>query len=337
MLAIAITVTDFIELMRRASGKNIPVHIIFQMSVCKMPHYLSNITPFIALLSSLFAFSRLTSKNELLIIKLSGVSTLQLVGYLIFVYGFISFATILLSSSFVASCMQRYKNLDIVYFQRTSFSIADSGFWIHEYNNKKHTIIRANRLDEKQIFYDITFHHFDTKNNYLHRYDCKKGYLSNGKWMLESIRLTSHDLSIKHFQKLEVETSLTFKKIEEGNNPIHSISVWKIPRHISIVKKAGLSTLNYVIYLHRKIATVALSIVMAILSFAVGQTYIRGHSILRFGMFSSTIGIFTHLLGDITYALGIAKKLPPGVSAWSPVLFLFLLTIAAVIHFEEAH
>ncbi|MDX1737898.1 MAG: LptF/LptG family permease, partial [Alphaproteobacteria bacterium] len=66
---------DFIELMRRASGKaEANMDIILQMSLAKLPLLLQDIFPFVILFGTLIALWRLSKSSELVIARAAGMS-----------------------------------------------------------------------------------------------------------------------------------------------------------------------------------------------------------------------------------------------------------------------
>ena len=68
---------DTVELLRRGVKRDVPVDIILQMSLFKLPDVGQQILPFCTLFAAILTFWKLTQKHELVIIKSAGFSPWQ--------------------------------------------------------------------------------------------------------------------------------------------------------------------------------------------------------------------------------------------------------------------
>ena len=69
---------DFIELLRRGSGKEgVNLIIILQMVLLRLPYLAQKLLPFVALFGGMLTFFRLSKTSELTVIRATGVSVWQ--------------------------------------------------------------------------------------------------------------------------------------------------------------------------------------------------------------------------------------------------------------------
>src|SRR5581483_11501761 len=69
---------DIVELIRRATARDgVPLHIILELSLLRIPFMAEKLAPYAVLIGSMLALTRLTRTQELVVARAAGVSVWQ--------------------------------------------------------------------------------------------------------------------------------------------------------------------------------------------------------------------------------------------------------------------
>lgn len=326
------------ELARRAiSLPQIPIAIIGQMVLLKLPSHLITLLPFITLLGCLACFWSMNQRRELIAFKVSGISSSYMIIGLSILITLIGLFQLTILNPISSAFLMRHQNLARTYFQKkTNFSITEKGIWIREIDVDYQRIIHGEHfIESAQELKNVMIFEFDKVGNYIRRIDAKSVILAKNMWQIRELQIRLMNEKTDNLEQLSLSTNLTLDKIRESHSPPETIPFWQLSYYIGLMDKAGLSSLMYRLHWHRQLSKIGLMVVMGILAYAFSQRQLRSVKTGRMIFFGAIIGISVHFLNDMTYAMGQGKKLPVVLAAWAPSMFLLMLSILFTIHFEE--
>ena len=162
-------------------GINIPIIL----SLLFVPSLIYNVFPFIILLTGIWFFLGLKRSDEIIALKISGMSNFSVIlvpGILSIILG-IFFITLI--NPITAVLVKKYESIKGNYEKDHDYlaAVTENGIWIKEKKIDKNYIIRAAKLKNNYLF-DLTIYEFDKLNNFLFRIESESADISNLKWEL---------------------------------------------------------------------------------------------------------------------------------------------------------
>ena len=338
-LASIIVIFDFTELLRKTSGKSfISLDIIIQMLLLKLPSLLEQLLPFTMLFSAILMFWHINRSREMIVIRAAGLSIVQIIRPIVTTALFIGLLDLFIVNPLSSSLLLRYEHMHDRYFKgnRGSLAVSESGLWLREVDETTQTVfhVRHVNADENKLS-TITVFQSDRRDRFLRRLDAAEATFAVGKIKLSKVWGSAPAQTPEFVDHYDLTTSLTFTSLQNRGADPQSLSFWLIPQYIELLERSGLNGLKYALHWHSLIAQAAWAGIMVILAAACALRTIRqGRTLLTI-----TIGIgmafLLYVLKDVTYALGSSAKVPPLLAAWTPVFISGLLSITALLHFEE--
>ncbi len=336
-LGIVIGIFEGIEMLRRSMSRpEIPLVIIIEMILLKIPSLLQRLLPFVVLLSGLLCFGRMQSTKEYLAFQSIGYSVWQFVSglsFLCFALGLLNLSIILpLTSAFSG----RLSYLEETLFSRSlhRLSVGSSGIWLKEKNNDEYTIIHADAFTENaKGLKNPIFYIFDKDNSFIKRIESTEAILLKSKeWTIQNPKINGKNAH----KTLKFSSTFNSKQLQRSHVPPEAISFWDIPRTITMLEKAGLSVTNYQLFWHKQISKIIMFIGMLSLAVFFSFHSDRHKTQTLPIVLALTSGFIIYILSDIIYVIGLSQRLPVWVAAWSPSLITLLISIVLLIHKEDA-
>lgn len=334
---------ESIELMRRASGKgDIPVTILMEMALLKIPAMTEKVMPFAVLIGGMIALTRLTRSNELAVARAAGISVWQ---FLMPVIALVLGLGIFLMTVFnpLSSIMlSRFEQLEGRYLtgKPSLLAVSSSGLWLRQIDgegeSRRETVVHALRVSQKDMrLYDVIIFRFGAADQFIGRVDAKSARLGEGVWYLQDALLTAPGQPAKRYSQYTLPTNLTLNQIHDSFASPQTLSFWELPSFITTLENAGFSALRHRLHWH---SILALPLLLCAMIFIAATFSLR---LPRKGGVSKLVGagIFTgfvlYFLTDLVYALGISGTLPVVLAAWTPAGVSTLIGMTLLLHLED--
>ena len=331
---------DYIELIRRAGQRpGATLLALFEMALLKQPHMAQQIMPFAILFGTMMAFWRMTRSNELVVARAAGVSVWQfltppLSGAL--VVGIVAVAVF----NPIASVMQaRYETLEnrVLRGSGDQLTLSRSGLWLRQSDEDgHHSVIHADRLLPRHTeLQDVTVLSYVNDTQLRARIDAKSAVLDAGKWELMDGTRWVPDKPPEPFERIEVATNLTPRKIQESFASPETMSFWELPGFISMLENSGFSAQRHRLYFNALLARPFLFTAMVLIAatFSLRMQRRGGISLMITGGIAS--GFLLYFLSDVVFALGLSSTIPVSLAAWTPAGISWLLGSSMLLHLED--
>ncbi|MCB2081274.1 MAG: LptF/LptG family permease, partial [Rickettsiales bacterium] len=161
--SVIVFLVDMMELLRRAQSREVPLYIVLQMALLRMPLMIQKMGPFVILVGAILSLSRLTRNNELIIARASGISAWQFLMPVVLSALGIGIFMVTILNPLGCTMLSRYEFLEGKYLHgRTSMlAVSSSGLWLKQkrYEEESDTpsgeiILHAARAgqDEVELF-----------------------------------------------------------------------------------------------------------------------------------------------------------------------------------------
>ena len=317
-------------------GVGIKIPIL--LSVLFVPSLLYNMFPFVILLSGIWFFLKIKKTDEIIAIKISGVSNFSV----IILPSIISIILgILFVTSFnpVSSLMiKKYESIKGTYELDQDYlaAITVNGIWIKEKNNEKNNIIKASKLKNEKLL-EVTIYEFDKENNFVKRIEADSANISALKWNLENVKIVDADGTTisENIKNISYISLYDIKKIKSLYSNLDTIPFWSLGKEIKLLEDRGYSSSEMRAKFQRSLAFPLFLLGMLLLSgvFTLGMSFKENNWTYIFIALITSVLIF--YFNDFSTALGKTGKLPVEISVWMPVLVILIFSSVGLIHANQ--
>lgn len=335
-----ISLFEVIEVLRKLLNRpDVSLFVIVELILSKIPQHLTVLLPFLVLASVMMVLWRLNQSSELTVLRASGISIWQMIGGLVSVVICMGFFFITIINPIQATLTSRLYDLEDKLFgdQHAQVSLQDTGLWLKERHQDKDRIVHSLGVNMGElVFTNISFYEFGNSGHYKKRIMAKSAHLEEGHFILKDVDIYTEGEERSHHDSLSLETNITEEKIRDSNANPETMNIPQVIKLIDDLEESGLSSIAYRLYLYKQFAKVGLMIVMVFLatSFCLRPPRM-GRTGGLVGLCLIT-GLIFHFFTDFVYALGLGGRIPPLVAVWSPVLIGGLISLALLIHGDEA-
>jgi lipopolysaccharide export system permease protein len=348
-LLFVVGMIELVELIRRASHKeqSVPLTIILEMAVLKIPYSAEKLLPFAVLAGSMISLSRMTKSSELVVVRASGISVWQFLQPQLL-------SALLLGVFFVgvfnplsSAMISRFETLEGKYITNrpSILSVSPSGLWLRQverldvhFNGKpiEEYIIQARRISQQDMsLSQVIIFVFGEEHRFIGRIDAPHASLYPGYWLVKDPVMASPGLAPAHLTEYKLETNLSINQIKESFSSPKTLSFWELPGFIDTLEKAGFSALRHRLHWNTLLATpmVLFSMVLIAAIFSLRQHRRGGIGLLVTGGIVS--GFLFYFISNLVYALGFSGSLPISLAAWTPSLVACMMATTSLLHYED--
>lgn len=341
LLFLTFLVNTLEQVRRLFAIKNIHFWLEIKIALFDLPVFAELLFPFAIFFGALIAFLYLNRHHEVMTIRVSGLSLLQiakpclLLGLLFGVFHILALNPLsLFFSERHARIVKTYSEDNV-----TDVELGQNGFWVRATNDGGSQIIHAETILPPLITLEKPyFLNFDSQNHVLGRIDAQFAKLEPGKWVIQKAWKTEWNndrQSSSYFETLEVATHIIDKHLlnaiaEPGKKPI-----WKLIPLISKFKEQGFPTDMHELHLHKLLATPFLFIGFLLFAFIFSLYIPRLGANIKGAILGAASCFALYLTDKIFFSFGSSHTLPVLLSAWTPSVVALLLAFSGLIHRED--
>jgi lipopolysaccharide export system permease protein len=338
-LVLIIYLADSLELLRRASKRpDIPIGIVFKMSLLKLPQDAQELFAFAVLFGSMYTFWRLTRTLELIVARASGISAWEFLWPGVAVAIMIGIVKITLLNPVSAVLASRYETLDtkLLNGHANAVDISANGIWLRQNQDGTYFLLHAKTVHMPDFtLRGVNLLEFSGTDNLTTRVDAPSAYLDKNAWVMPGATIMHMNPLTQETGDYRVITDLTPKQIENNYVSPVSLSFWRMSRYIENMKSTGFSAVKVRMQYDTLLAQPFLlgGIVLLAAAITLGPPrrtntgmIIGGGTIMAFSLF---------FLNDVVRALGLDEIIPVIMAAWTPAVLTLLIGFAALLFLED--
>lgn len=339
MLGATTLLFDFIELLRRGSGRSdVDVGELGELLILKFPFLMEQLFPFVVFIASIMTFWRVARFREIIAFKASGISVWQCILPLSALVTGIGTLYLFFVNPITSTMIGRFDHLEGKYFgsHKDSLMVSQGGVWLRQNETGSSSILHIDKINPKSRQLEgITIFKFNEKDEFQERLEAKTGQLENKSLSLQSGLHYIPQQGFKTFESVTFPTPLNFDKLRNTSFEPHTLSFWKLPSFITVLEEAGLSTLKHRLYWNGLISGVFWLGAMVILG-AVGVVGISRYQkpVFLIG-FAIVVCLVLYFIKDVAFSMGGTGKIPPFVGAWIPIIVSYLIGCSLLFHRED--
>jgi len=315
-------------------GLNIPIILSFLF----VPSLLYNMFPFVILISGIWFFLRIKKTDEIIALKVSGISNFSIIIIPSIVSIILGILIITAFNPITSVLVKKYEIIKGSYEKDQEYlaAITVNGIWIKEKNINKNNIIRSANLNNENLI-TVTIYEFDKENNFVKRIEAKSANISSFNWILKDVTIIDADGNYlsSNISRLDYISMYDIQKIKSLYSNLDTISFWNLKNEIRLLEDRGYSTRSMQAKFQRSLAFPFFLLSMVLLSgvFTLGMTFKENN--WSYVFIAIITSVLTFYFNDFSAALGKTEKLPILISVWMPIVIIFIFSGAGVIHANQ--
>lgn len=341
---------DTVELIRRANKTDdVPMSLVLQMGLLKLPEVGQILFPFAVLFSAMFTFWQLNRRSELVVLRSAGFSVWQFLLPLVVIVTLIGVVQLTVINPVGALLISKYQQLEDRFLNRQESSVAlfQEGLWLRQSTDgaileegdevqKGYVIVHAKKVQAPNWnLRNVTVFYFGQNDSLLTRLDAPSATLEDGRWVFQHAKLHRPGIPSLTKRQVVLPTKLTVADIEESFSSPESVSFWSLPGHIETLEQTGFGADRLRVHFHTLLSQPLLFVAMILLAATVSIRPPRHGGVLGMIALGVGIGFFTFFVSSYLQALGASQQLPPSLAAWSPAMICLLLGITVLLSLED--
>ncbi|GJL85572.1 MAG: LPS export ABC transporter permease LptG [Micavibrio sp.] len=342
---------DTVELIRRAGKRpDVPLTLVLQMSLLKLPEVGQLLFPFAILFSAMFTFWQLSRRYELVVVRASGFSVWQFLAPVVGVAVFIGIFQVTVFNPVGSLLVSKYEQLEQIHLSRQKNQIAvfKEGLWLRqradggkEGENAKdkdggYVILHAAKIKQPHwVLKNVTVLYFDENDWFESRVDAKQATLEKGRWLFSDVMIYKVQEEVRNENFYALPTQLTPEDIEESFASPETMSFWRLPGYIQTLEETGFDATRLRVYYQSLLSQPLMFAAMVLLAATVSMRPPRfrgGMVLFALGVF---IGFLVFFMSSFLQALGASGQIPTILAAWSPALICFLSGVGVMMNLED--
>lgn len=330
---------DMVELIRRASKfDNVPLTLVLQMGLLKLPEIGQTIFPFIILFSALFTFWQLSRRHELVVLRSAGISVWQFLAPIAAVAATAGFIIAFIVNPLGAIFYTKYQTMESNYLdsEHSAVALFDEGLWLRQETENGYAMLHADKVEMPSWrLQDVMTIFFDKEDVFVKRIDADGAKLVEGKWIFHDAVQNAANAKPERLDRLVLPTKLTTREIEDSFSSPEAMGFWHLPSFIATLDRTGFDSTRLRIHFQNLLAQPFLFMSMILLAAAVAMRPQRSGGTFLFIITGVVIGFVMFFLSSFVQAMGASHQIPVFLAAWSPALLGSLLGIATLLTLED--
>ena len=327
IITILVLFLNLLEISRILEKENTTLGFFLLLSLLKLPTIISEIIPFVVILSIAFLFKNLITNNELISIRNMGFSILDIfkpIAIAIFLFGLF---ILLFINPLAANFENNFNNLTSKkYPNMYSIKFINEGMWIKNIsddNNKNYINISKINLDNMNAE-EIKILNINNKFNKI--IIAEKGEIIDKIFKLQNVSILN--INNDKFEKVEFyNLILNFDKsnIIDSILNFKFIPFYKYKKHVNNLKKFNLHSSEVSLYYLSEIFKPIFLVIIGFTVMGFSGKFKRNENFFKVLFISILIGFLIFLLKEIVTALTITMEISFIFSYF--IIFMFPLII----------
>ena len=319
--------------------KDQDVGLWLPLSLCflKVPSMIYKLFPFIFLISSIGLFLKLIRSEEIISIKIAGISNFKIILFPALISLFFGIIIVTGVNSITSKLTYKYLDIKNDYTSKNDYlaALTGNGIWIKDKINNKTSIIRADGLSGK-LLKNVSIYQFDENGKHNLRIESLEADINDYRWKLidSHIYYTDNNKSIK-YEEYYFLSNLEINGIKGLFANLDSISFWELNKLKKNYKYLGYSTREIDSEFQRSLAFPIFLMSMTLLAGVVVMNIKYRGNFTAYIALSIFLSVLIYYLNDFSRALGETEQISLMLSVWTPVSLILIFTSIGMIYVNE--
>ncbi len=326
-----------------------PLLSLLYLQVLQLPTRLYDLLPIGLLIGSVLALASLAQRNELVILRVSGVSSISLLLMLWTITIPLMVGAFVLSEFVTPRAELMTSEASLKYLGKASGGQMNSGHWFREPDEEGNIrTINIARLRDQGSVEDIRIITYNaTESRFISLDHAKTGHFSkNTLTLTDVVHITSlidaksaladpnkpvADVARRSvLPTLELTTTLTPNRLLAGQMQPDRMSTVSLLDYISYLEENKLQTNRQVVALWRKLSYPFTLLVMITIAAPIGFMQTRKGGVGGKVFLGILLGVAFYMINQLALNVGMLKNLPPWLTALMPNTIAMLIAMLAL-------
>ena len=297
-----------------------------EYSLYLVPQHIYELFPLSMLLGTMLGLGWLANHNELVIIRMAGVSLLRIIVSIMKTAIVLMILAMLIGEG-VAPPLHQYASEKRVKALHGKISLnTDYGLWARDSD----TYIHVKRVENDGKLIGITLYQFNDRNFIERQITAKEAVFTGKHWLLKSVKEMKHkgdDFRVIKHKEMPWETLLDLDTVKIVAIPPDLLSVWKLNSYIKYLKNNDLEYAKYELIYWTKLfgPFTILAMVLLAVPFVFGS--VRQVSIGKQVLLGFLAGVSFYLVSRLIGQVSLVYGVPAILSAILPTLLVISITL----------
>ena len=330
VFAVILFIGDFVEQFRKSAGKEIPLNIVFQLTLFNFLSLIYFTLPLSVFTASLIAFLNLIRGSEKIIINSVGISNLKITIPVISLYLFLGIFFITIINPLTALLDERHSELEYKYIDQVDkfASITKNGLWLKQENNESNfsSVLYAKTIKQQGThIYNFMILEYDNSGSFKGRFDGEYAVLKDGYWKMKNTQITPKFGNASFESDFIYRTNIKPQDITDSLSSPTNISVWRLVTFIYFLEGLGYSAVDFKMHLYDLVFLPFLMASLALLASSLIRNLKQNDKFANIIIYALVIIFFIYFASNLLEALGSTSQLSPIASkALMPLIVTFL-------------
>lgn len=328
---------------------------LFYLQALQLPTHLYELLPIGLLVGSVLALASLAQRNELVILRVSGVSGMKLLVTLwIITIPWVGGA-FLLSEVITPAVEIKSSEAKLQLLGRAGGGRLSSGYWFKETDEQGgERIINIAQLQPNGGVSDIQLYEFSPSQELLRYSQAKQGHFEQDALILEDIsetRIAGNAVTalddglaaqqplteVQHLDNRRLQSTLTSERLIARILTPERMSISVLLDYIDYLDDNHLQTDRQIVALWRKAAYPFTLFVMITIAAPIGFMQTRRGGVGAKVFIGILLGVAFFMVNQLALNIGTLSQWPPWVTALMPNLVALAIALTALLYMENRH
>ena len=291
-------------------------------ALLELPYNVYAFFPMLVLLGGLLGLSMLASHQELIVMRISGISIYQIT-YAVFAAAIVLIIMGIIIGEVIAPRTHHLADIHKSTLQRGGQAVVTAtGLWVHEGNN----FIHIDRVMAHQHLEGVTRYEFNAEHKLLAAYYAKTVDYQNGHWQLQDFTKTTFapldHTNSQHLTRTTWDLALTPNILSMGLIEPEEMPLNKLLEFNRHLVKNGLQATEFQFSFWKRIFTPFTILVMLLLAIPFVFTAPRSINVSKKMILGVIVGFAFYMLDSLLGQLSIVYQLSPWFAALLPIALL---------------
>lgn len=328
---------------------------LFYMQALALPTYLYDLLPIGVLIGSVLALAGLAQRNELVILRVSGISGLKLLGMLWVVTIPWVVGAFLLSEVITPAAELKASEVSLNLLGRAEGGRMSSGYWFKETDAQGGTrVINISKLNTDGAVSQITLYEFRAGQELTSISQAEHGQFADGTLLLKNVTETIIDETsvraladanppsapvtrVERQTERLLDTTLTPERLIARVLTPERMSILDLADYINYLSDNNLQTDRQVVALWRKVAYPFTLFVMMTIAAPIAFMQTRKGGVGSKVFIGILLGVGFFMGNQLALNVGMLSRWAPWVTALVPNLAALAIAFGALLLMENQH
>jgi lipopolysaccharide export system permease protein len=297
----------------------------------KIPLMITLVLPPAALTAILLSLGMLNRHNEIIALRASGVSLLQMGVPLLMTAGVLSLLTLLWNETVVPYSAQRFQHVSVVEIRKRQQRgiLSEREIWYHGANGFYHIDMLDSR---RQALVGLTIYRTDSDFDLDTVIEVESAQWTGSGWRItgavERAVTPSGDVSSRTLDGDELVIGESLNDFLDVHREAEELSYLALRQRLAELRRKGIDPSSFLVDLNLKLSLPFTTLVLTIVGIPLAGRVRRHPSLAATVGIGCAFGFGYWVLLGLTKSLGLSGALPPVLSAWAANLVFLLIGMA---------